>query len=256
MILQKLKIVFKIFLIVLFIYSALFSVVGTIAVLKARSCIYEVMDGVRDLKDNVPTMSRFMKDLRDSNPNVQIKHRFVPIDSISMNLQRAVIAAEDPVFYYHPGFNLQGIIRAFDVNMSSRKIVNGGSTITQQLAKNIFLTGERTLERKVKELGYALLMERELGKDRILELYLNYAQWGKDIFGCEAASQAYYHVSCFELSERQAVNLAAMLAAPCSSKPEMMSPILMRRRSVIYKNIPLILPPALENDSAEVDSLP
>ena len=234
---KKFAIVGQIFLIVLLIYSVLFSIVGTIFVFKAHSIIFEPINDIRAMKEEPPTMSRFMEDLVDSNPKVQIKQRYIPLDSISRNLQRAAIAAEDPGFYYHPGFDVRSIAWAMDANVSAGKILYGGSTITQQLAKNLFLTGERTWERKLKELGYAVVMEWELGKDRILEMYLNYAQWGKDIFGCEAASEAYYGVHCSELNQQQAINLAAMLASPCNHKPDEESSFLQTRRRNIQRRL-------------------
>ena len=234
---QKISIIARIFLIVLFIYSVLFSVVGTIFLIKAHSYVTGPVKEIQAMRDTPPSMSRFMQDLVDSNPKVNIQHRFVPLDSISLNLRKSVIAIEDPAFYMHPGFDVRSMARAMDANMTKGQLRYGGSTITQQLAKNLFLTGERTWERKAKELGYALVMEWELGKDRILELYLNYAQWGKNVFGCEAASEVYYKVHCSELSHQQAVNLAAMLASPGNSKPDEESDLMQRRRAVIEQNM-------------------
>lgn len=241
--LQKISIVARIFVVVLFIYSVLFSIVGTIFIIKAHSYIFGAIDDVHAMRESEPAMSNFMKDLVDSNPKVQIKHTFVPLDSISKKLQHAVIAVEDPSFYFHPGVDIRNIVTAVDANVSSGKLLYGGSTITQQLAKNLFLTGERTWERKVRELGYAILMEYDLGKKRILELYLNYAQWGKDIFGCEAASEAYYGVHCSELDSAQAVNLAAMLVGPCKYKPESEDSTMVRRRKLITQGLPYVRDP-------------
>ena len=95
----------------------------------------------------------------------------------------------------------------------------------------------------MRELGYAILMEYDLGKKRILELYLNYAQWGKDIFGCEAASEAYYGVHCSELDSAQAVNLAAMLVGPCKYKPESEDSTMVRRRKLITQGLPYVRDP-------------
>ena len=235
--LQKIQIVGRIFLVVLFIYSVLFSLVGTLFLIKAHSYVFGQLDEIQAMRDTPPAMSRFMLDLVDSNPKVNIQHRFVPLASISTNLRKAVIAVEDPAFYMHPGFDVRSIARAMDANMTKGQMRYGGSTITQQLAKNLFLTGERTWERKMKELVYAIVMEWNLGKDRILELYLNYAQWGKNVFGCEAASEIYYKVHCSELTLQQAVNLAAMLASPGNSHPEEDSELMQRRRNAILQNI-------------------
>ena len=195
-------------------------------------------------------MSKYMEALRDSNPNIEIKHTYVPLDSISPYLRKAVIASEDAGFYFHPGFDIRAIAEALDANQIAGKTKFGGSTITQQLAKNLFLSGERSFSRKFKELAYALLMEHELGKDRILELYLNYAQWGKDIFGCQEACRTYYKKSCAKLSVDQAINLAAMLASPGKHHPHMReSQFMAKRRAVIYQNM---FP---KKDSVLVDSL-
>ena len=195
-------------------------------------------------------MSKYMEALRDSNPNIEIKHTYVPLDSISPYLRKAVIASEDAGFYFHPGFDIRAIAEALDANQMAGKTKFGGSTITQQLAKNLFLSGERSFSRKFKELAYALLMEHELGKDRILELYLNYAQWGKDIFGCQEACRTYYKKSCAKLSVDQAINLAAMLASPGKHHPHMReSQFMAKRRAVIYQNM---FP---KKDSVLVDSL-
>jgi monofunctional biosynthetic peptidoglycan transglycosylase len=235
--LQKIQIVARIFVIVLFIYSVLFTLVGTIFLVKAHSYVFGQLDEIQAMRDTPPAMSRFMLDLVDSNPKVNIQHRFVPLDSISINLRKAVIAVEDPAFYMHPGFDVRSMAKAMDANVTKGELRYGGSTITQQLAKNLFLTGERTWERKMKELVYAIVMERNLGKDRILELYLNYAQWGRNVFGCEAASQIYYKVHCSELSLKQAVNLAAMLSSPGNSEPDEESDLMQRRRAVIEQNM-------------------
>ena len=237
-------------LLILIIYSAVFSIVASVSLYKAFVYGYNLYDGVQSLKDTQPEMSRYMQALVDSNPAVEIKHTYVPLDSISPYLQKAVIASEDAGFYFHPGFDVNAIAEALNANRMSGKTKFGGSTITQQLAKNLFLSGERSWERKFKELAYALLMEHELGKDRILELYLNYAQWGKDIFGCQAACSTYYKKSCSKLSVDQAINLAAMLASPGKHHPNMReSQFMAKRRAVIYQNM---FP---KKDSLLVDSL-
>ena len=121
--LQKISIVARIFVIVLFIYSVLFSIVGTVFIIKAHSYIFGAIDDVHALRESEPAMSNFMKDLVDSNPKVQIKHTFVPLDSISKKLQHAVIAVEDPSFYFHPGVDIRNIVTAVDANVSSGKLL-------------------------------------------------------------------------------------------------------------------------------------
>ena len=176
---------------------------------------------------------------------------YVDYNSLSPYLIQALVATEDERFVEHSGIDVPSIYRAlFKTVLLRQRSAGGGSTITQQLAKNLFLSGERSWERKFKELAYALLMEHELGKDRILELYLNYAQWGKDIFGCQEACLAYYKKSCSKLSVDQAINLAAMLASPGKHHPNMReSQFMAKRRAVIYQNM---FP---KKDSLLVDSL-
>lgn len=237
-------------LLICIIYSTAFTVGASYLIYRAFIYGYDIYESVEELKDTQPENSKYMEALRDSNPNVQIRHTYVPLDSINPYLRKAVIASEDAGFYFHPGFDIRAIAEALDANQVAGKTKFGGSTITQQLAKNLFLSGERSFERKFKELAYALLMEHELGKDRILELYLNYAQWGKDIFGCQEACLAYYKKSCSKLSVDQAINMAAMLAAPAKHHPNMReSRFMQQRRAVIYQNM---FP---KKDSVLVDSL-
>jgi monofunctional biosynthetic peptidoglycan transglycosylase len=175
---------------------------------------------VKTLSDRTPPetayMARYRATLAPSDTLVQV---FVPLDSISKKLQQAVLAAEDDGFYSHPGFDFHAILAAIECNRFRNGLKKGGSTITQQLAKNLFLTNDKNYERKIKELLYALLLEKHLGKKRILELYLNYAQWGKTVFGCEAAARLYFGKSCRWLSRREAALLAAVLARPKKANP-------------------------------------
>lgn len=237
-------------LLICIIYSAAFTITASVLLYKAFTYGYEIYDGVQQLKDDQPEMSKYMEALLDSNPAIQIKHTYVPLDSISPYLRKAVIASEDAGFYFHPGFDVRAIAEALDANQNAGRTKFGGSTLTQQLAKNLFLTSERSFNRKFKELAYAVLMEKELGKDRILELYLNYAQWGKDIFGCQEACLTYYKKSCSKISLDQAINMAAVLASPGKHHPGMReSQFMAKRRAVIYQNM---FP---KRDSLLVDSL-
>lgn len=234
------------------LYAIVFSVVLTYGAYKGYQYVVAIVDDVKTLQTENPKMSKYMQALQDSSPKMKIRQRFVPLDSISPWLKKSVIAAEDAGFYYHPGFDVKAIADALDANRQRGKTVFGGSTITQQTAKNLFLSSERSWERKFKELAYALLMEKYLGKDRILELYLNYAQWGKDMFGCEVACQEYYHKPCSKISQDAAINMAAVLASPGKHRPDMMnSRFMANRRAVI--NFNLFGPDSLK-DSAKTDS--
>ena len=152
--------------------------------------------------------------LRERDPKAQLQYRWVDYAKISPQAKRAIIAAEDMKFIDHEGFDWDGIQRAMEKNQKKGKPVAGGSTITQQLAKNLFLSGERTYWRKGQEAIITLMLEALLDKRRILELYLNVVEWGVGVFGVEAASRHYYGTSAASLGPEQAARLAAMLPRP------------------------------------------
>lgn len=168
--------------------------------------------------DHNPDSSAFMdaqeEILQSKNPDAEIKHRWVPYNHISNNLKRAVIAAEDAKFVDHEGFDWDGIQLAYEKNLKKGKIVAGGSTISQQLAKNLFLSGRRTPWRKLEEALITVMLEHMMNKRRILEIYLNIIEWGNGVFGAEAASRYYYHTSAANLGSEQAAKLAAMVPNP------------------------------------------
>jgi len=152
--------------------------------------------------------------LRDKDPRVELRHRWVDYNHISRHLKRAVIAAEDARFADHEGFDWEGIQRAIERNREKGKLVAGGSTITQQLAKNLFLSGERSFLRKGQEAIITGLLEATMDKRRIFEIYLNVVEWGEGVFGAEAAARHYYGVGATALSPEQSARLAAMLPRP------------------------------------------
>jgi monofunctional biosynthetic peptidoglycan transglycosylase len=147
----------------------------------------------------------------------------VPLRGISPNLQHAVVAAEDGRFRIHHGFDWIEMQKVLEQDMQRHKLGRGGSTITQQLVKNLFLTTERSLVRKGVEFTLVPMVEALLTKDRILELYLNVIEWGPGIYGAEAASKYYYHVPALELTREQAARLAAVIPAPSKRKPAQMN---------------------------------
>ncbi len=168
--------------------------------------------------DHNPDTSAFMeaqeKILQDKNPDAEIKHRWVPYNKISNHLKRAVIAAEDAKFVDHEGFDWEGLQKAYEKNLKKGKIVAGGSTISQQLAKNLFLSGRRTPWRKLEEALITVMLENLMSKRRIFEIYLNVIEWGNGVFGAEAASRHYFKTSAAGLSDYQAAKLAAMVPNP------------------------------------------
>lgn len=165
-----------------------------------------------------PASSSFMKDrlevMQDKNPDAELQHRWVPYKKISNNLKRALIASEDAKFVDHEGFDWEGIQKAYEKNKKKGKIVAGGSTISQQLAKNLFLSTKRTPWRKGEEVLITVMLEQLMEKERIFEIYLNVIEWGNGVFGAEAAARHYYHVSASQLSAPQAAKLAAMVPNP------------------------------------------
>ena len=168
--------------------------------------------------DHNPSDSAFMSARRDillqKKPDATLRHQWVPYDRISMNLKRAVIATEDAKFVDHEGFDWEGIQKAIEKNERKGKIVAGGSTISQQLAKNLFLSSKRTPWRKAEEAVITVMLEKMMDKRRILEIYLNVIEWGESVFGCEAAARHYYGVSTASLGPEQAARLAAMVPNP------------------------------------------
>ncbi len=165
-----------------------------------------------------PSSTAFMEerlsDMRKKDPNARIVHEWVPYSRISNNLKRALIAAEDGKFLDHEGFDWEGIQKAYEKDVKKGKIVAGGSTISQQLAKNLFLSGKRSPWRKAEESLITVMIEHTMSKRRILELYLNSIEWGNGVFGAEAASRHYYGIDASQLSAYQAARLAAMVPNP------------------------------------------
>ena len=165
-----------------------------------------------------PALSAFMEvrleAMREKNPKAFLRHSWVPYERISPNLKRAVVAAEDARFLDHEGFDWEAIVQARAKNEQRGKIVAGASTISQQLAKNLFLSGTRSWLRKGQEAIITWMLENTMSKRRILELYLNYAEWGDGVFGAEAAARHHFNVPAAGLTPEQAAWLAAILPNP------------------------------------------
>jgi len=152
--------------------------------------------------------------LREKNPKAKLQQRWAPYERISVQLKRAVVAAEDDKFIDHEGFDWEGIQKALEKNQRKGKVVAGGSTISQQLAKNLFLSSDKTPWRKAQEAIITVWLELLWDKRRILEVYLNVVEWGDGVFGAEAAANRYFGLSASQLSAEQAARLAVMLPAP------------------------------------------
>lgn len=165
-----------------------------------------------------PSSTAFMQDrleiIQETKPDAELKHKWVDYAKISNHLKRAVIASEDAKFNDHQGFDWEGIEKAYEKNLKKGKIVGGGSTISQQLAKNLFLSSSRTPWRKAEEAVITLMLEKMLSKRRILEIYLNVIEWGNGVFGAEAAAKHYFKTSAAGLGKTQSAKLAAMIPNP------------------------------------------
>ena len=199
------------------------------------------------LSNNNPATTAFItaeKDrLAQQKPVKPIRQTWVPYNKISPNLKRAVLAAEDSGFTEHDGVEWDAIEKAALENLKKGKIKRGGSTITMQLAKNLFLSADRSLLRKGQELIITFMIEAALDKRRILEIYLNVAEWGEGVFGIEAAARHYYGVSARELSVEQSAWLASILPAPKRFDKNRGSAFVRSKAEVIQARMPQVALP-------------
>ena len=193
---------------------------------------------VRHYATHNPSTTAFMQlrleQLQAGNPDARLRHRWVPYERISPWLKRAVIAAEDARFVDHAGIDWRALRDAFEDNVEAGRVVRGGSTISQQLAKNLFLSPERSYWRKLQEAVLALMIEHALSKRRILELYLNSIEWGEGVFGAEAAAQHYYGIDAARIDRWEAAMLAARIPRPRYYSERGVTRYLYRRAVDIY----------------------
>jgi monofunctional biosynthetic peptidoglycan transglycosylase len=184
-----------------------------------------------------PSDTAFMRarldELREKDPRATLAQIWVPYERISPQLKRAVVAAEDAKFLAHEGFDWEGIQEAYEKNTRRGRIVAGGSTISQQLAKNLFLSRARTPWRKGEEALITVMLEIALDKRRILELYLNLIEWGERTFGAEAAARRHFGTGAGDLGADQAARLAAMVPNPRYYERRGTTPFLARQTAVI-----------------------
>ncbi|HTH63017.1 MAG TPA: monofunctional biosynthetic peptidoglycan transglycosylase [Paraburkholderia sp.] len=175
--------------------------------------------------------------LARERPDATIQRIWVPYDQISRNLKRAIIASEDANFVNNPGFETDAMLQAWERNRARGHIVRGGSTISQQLARNLFLSREQSYIRKGQELIITWMLETLLDKERIFEIYLNSVEWGDGVYGAEAAAHYYYQTSAAKLSAAQAARLAVMLPRPRYYDAHRSSPYLAQRAAVIARRM-------------------
>jgi monofunctional biosynthetic peptidoglycan transglycosylase len=182
-------------------------------------------------------MRQQLSSLREKNPNAKLEQVWMPYGRISDNLKRAVIASEDANFTEHDGVDWEALEKAYERNNKRHKVIGGGSTITQQLAKNLFLSGSRNYLRKGQELVIAYMLETVMSKQRILEIYLNVVEFGRGVFGAEAAARHYYRSAAARLDPAQAARLAVMLPNPRYYDAHRQTNYLARRTGVIQRRM-------------------
>ena len=193
-------------------------------------------------KDHNPQATAFMlarmEQLRARDPQAKLRHSWVSYDRVATSLKRAVVVAEDAKFADHEGFDWEAIEKAREKNLKKGRIVAGGSTISQQLAKNLFLSGERSALRKGEEALITVMIEHVMDKRRILEIYLNVIEWGEGTFGAEAAARHYYGVGANALAPEQSARLAAMVPNPRFYDRNRSTAFLARRTQTILARMP------------------
>jgi len=211
------------------------------------------------LRDHNPTTSS-IRERREAQARAQGRKPrssmiWTPLDSISPHVPQAVLLAEDDMFYQHAGFDFAQIKIALRVNWEKKRFAYGGSTITQQLARSLYLTPDKNLLRKVKEALITFWMEQTLTKKRILELYLNVVEWGPGIYGVEAASRHYFEKQSSELTPDEAVALASILPSPRRWSPLSERAFMARRRTNLLERMRRAgyLPEVLEESEVAVD---
>jgi monofunctional glycosyltransferase len=202
---------------------------------------------VRPLKTNNPSTTAFIElraaEARAKGRQPRRTQRWVAYRHISPNLTRAVLVAEDDLFWQHEGLDLDQLQESLAADWARGRLARGGSTITQQLAKNLYLSPSKNPLRKLRELLIARRLEAELKKARILELYLNVIEWGDGVYGAEAASRAYFGVGAADVSPQQAALLAAAIVNPRLLNPAHPSTRLIRRQQLILRRMNIVTPP-------------
>jgi monofunctional glycosyltransferase len=195
--------------------------------------------GVSKLKKENPKKTSFMEyreqQWKDARKKITIRQQWVPISRISNYMTKAVLIAEDDKFWQHRGFDFDAIEKSLEKDIKAKKLKFGGSTISQQLAKNLFLTPSKNPLRKIREAILTWRLERNLSKRRILELYLNVAEWGEGIFGVEAASRHYFNKPASELNAMEAARLATVLPNPRRYNAVGESAYITTRSRIIYE---------------------
>ena len=211
------------------------------------SYVYLTLPDVRSLKTQNPSTTAFIelraREARAKGTAPRRVQRWVSYNHMSRNLTRAVLVAEDDAFFQHEGVDLEAMQESLETDWARGRIVRGGSTITQQLAKNLYLSPSKNPLRKLQELIIARRLEAELPKARILELYLNVIEWGDGIYGAEAAARTYFHDGASDLGPSQAALLAGAIINPRVLNPGHPTARLIRRQELILRRMGAVTPP-------------
>jgi monofunctional biosynthetic peptidoglycan transglycosylase len=218
--------------------------------------IYLTLPDVRVLRTSNPATTAFMelraRQAEARGERVRKVQRWAPYARISPNLKRAVLVAEDSAFWQHDGIDYQQLKESMEVNLERMEFARGASTITQQLAKNLYLSPSKNPIRKLRELLIARRLEAELSKQRILELYLNVIEWGNGIYGAEAAARTYFGKSAADLSPAESALLAASIPNTRILDPGRPSARLRRRQDMVLRRMGAVTPPPVVAEPAVV----
>lgn len=209
--------------------------------------IYLTLPDVRPLRTSNPESTAFielrMREARARGEQPKRIQRWAPYARISSNLTRAVLVAEDSRFWTHEGIDIDELKESIEANIERMEFARGGSTITQQLAKNLYLSPSKNPVRKLRELLIARRLEAELSKQRILELYLNVVEWGDGIYGAEAAARTYFRKSAADLSASESALLAGALTNARLLNPAHPTARLRRRQAMVMRRMGAVTPP-------------
>lgn len=223
--------------------------------------VYLTLPDVRPLAKENPKTTAFMEIRKeqarqDGREKFTIRQQWIPYQRVSPFLRRAVIVTEDAAFFDHDGIDLNEIKASLEKNWEEGQFLRGGSTLTQQLAKNLYLSPSRNPIRKITELLIARRLEAALTKQRIFELYLNEIEWGDGIFGCEVAARTYFGKSCANLDIQEAALMAGAIINPRVHNPAHPTKRLLRRQQIVLRRMQFKppAPPAPANESAPIDN--
>lgn len=182
-------------------------------------------------------MRQRMAEAAEEGTRLKIVHQWVPLSKVPKHVRDAIIVAEDGMFYVHAGVDWHEVWESVDASLNRGKAIRGASTITQQLAKNLYLSSAKTPMRKFKELIIAYQLEAQLSKKRILELYVNVIEWGRGVFGIEAAARTYFGKSVRWLTREEAARLAVVIPSPLRYRPDSNSRYVLRKKQILLRRL-------------------